>query len=181
MVKEASLGKWHLSRDLNKVRKQAYIWEQSVLGNGKSMCKGPEAGELECVAGVEWRRESSKDMRSILWHPKFQNVGLCSHKMATKADDFQAQGWLTFFILQHFKSEVFEITVHLVISPLGFSVNELLPYPFLWEGTPQSQWAVTVTKSWRNPVQEGREPLLPPPCHFQGKVHDSHVLFQEQV
>lgn len=55
-----------MSRDLNKVRKQAYIWEQSVLGNGKSMCKGPEAGELECVAGVAWRRESSEDMRSIL-------------------------------------------------------------------------------------------------------------------
>ena len=30
------------------------------------MCKGPEAGELECVVGVEWRKESSKDMRSIL-------------------------------------------------------------------------------------------------------------------
>ena len=55
-----------MSRDLNKVRKQACIWEQSVLGNGNSMCKGPEAGELECVVGVEWRKESSKDMRSIL-------------------------------------------------------------------------------------------------------------------
>ena len=55
-----------MSRDPNKVRKQAYIWEQSVPGNGESMRKGPEAGELECVAGVEWRRKSSKDMRSIL-------------------------------------------------------------------------------------------------------------------
>ena len=55
-----------MSRDLNKMKKQAYIWEQSVLGNRESMRKGPAAGELECVAGVEWRRESSKDMRSIL-------------------------------------------------------------------------------------------------------------------
>ena len=45
------------------MRKQAYIWEQSVLGNGKSMCKGPEAedpgvqGQKASVAGKGWEEE----------------------------------------------------------------------------------------------------------------------------
>lgn len=72
-----------MSRDLNKVRNRHIFGSKSVLSNGKSMCKGPEAGELECVAGVAWRG-GSEDMESIGEHPKFQNVELCSHKMAAR-------------------------------------------------------------------------------------------------
>lgn len=64
-----------MSRNLNRARKQAYIWEQSVLDRGHSTCKGPEARESECVAGVEQKAESSKKVRSgrpILWKPPAQ-------------------------------------------------------------------------------------------------------------
>lgn len=38
-------GAW--SRDLHNGRKPVSIWEQSILGRGNSMCKGPEAGGFE--------------------------------------------------------------------------------------------------------------------------------------
>lgn len=68
-----------MSSNLNNVRKRAFIREQSILGRENSMYKGPEAAELECVAGVEQRGEdrmTARSGRSILLNPQLGNSEL---------------------------------------------------------------------------------------------------------